>query len=210
MKPLSLSEICSDKIEFLVAGRGVYRGFAGYHIVMLDRKLSRLVRLHWTPGHDLSVRFVDLDGDLPDDVSGASMAGHKIVLVDEDARVFGVNLNTGWTDKIWKFDGLVVLSPCGDCLIGATDRGLLTQFFVSLEPDAPLVPGGLQPLLVTGLDVFDMLVVPGNATDQFQLAIGCYGWVELVSLKNVERQSHEAIATENRAIKTDGLPFDPI
>ncbi len=177
---------------------------------MLDRAANRLARLLWTPRIDLAVSYIDLEGDVPDEIMCPSLAGHKLVFQNEEESVFGVNLNTGWMGEIWRFSGLTVLTPCGNWLVGATDRGLLTKFFWSLDPDAPLKASDVQPALVKGLDLSDALVIPGATTDQFNIALGCYGSVELAAFSNVARNSTEAMHATSRSFTADGLPYDPI
>ncbi len=176
--------------------------------VLLDSDSQRLVAVDWLPGRVLKAERTELGRALPAEIHRGSLAQHRLVVSDFDGRVSAVNCNTGSVSPIDNLATPAVLAPDGRTLIAATDRGLVTMTLWG-EVNAAIIPGDIEPLAVTALDASSMAVVPGEDDDHFQVAVGCYGWVEMVRvLMERAREGVPWLPAENRAISTP-LPTDP-
>lgn len=197
---------------------------AGSGIVAMFRgpAARRLVRVTWQqgqpgqPGRGLRAEPVELLGDLPEDLHCATLAGHRLVVGDSDGKVLAVNCSSGHVSRIENLPVPVVFAPDGRTLVSATGRGLLVMTLWG-KPDGPVIPGDIEPLLVTPLDPDTMAVVPDTGPDTgpeagdggFVLAIGCHGRVVLVRASlGLDEGGERHVPAEARTVAT-ALPADP-
>ncbi len=175
--------------------------------MLVDRSSQRLNQVDWLPGKGLKLRQIDLERELPQQIFGATLHQHRLIFSDDHPTVHAVNCNTGSVARIENLPQPVVLAPDGRTLVAATDWGLVTTTLWG-DPDGPIIPGEIEPLLVKPLHPSTSIVIPGPDHNNFQLGIGCHGWVEMVRIALDPYDEVDRPPAVARGIGTP-LPMDP-
>ena len=194
---VAISESPPGDCPLVVARAGA--GVDGTSILVLfaDRPRNRLVALDWVPGSGLAMSHSDLTGEVPRNIAGASVEGHRLVVGNFGESVYGINRNTGSVVCIPNLPSPAVIMPDGRRLVSATDRGLLTSRLTVAAADRAVLAAGIEPLFVRRLDrPRSMILLPGADRDSFLLAIGCYGAVELATVENAAHRTPRPSARE--------------
>lgn len=179
--------------------------------IIYDRSSNRCACVSWRPGARPDVSSTDLDRALPTEILDAAVAGRRLVVTDADEGVFGVDLGRGSVARLCTTDGAAALSPCGCWLLEATDSGLRFLGLETNEDNALAAVGRPVVVLERELDnPCTMAVVPGPTVDDFDVAIGCYGYVDLVSVAMAGRTHAAAPAAQARTCRGGKLPYDPV
>lgn len=179
--------------------------------VLYHRASDRCVSVVWQPGVRLNVATTALDAPLPSDVVEAAVAGGRLVVCTGEGGTLAVDLASGVLSRIGAGDGAATLSPCGRWLLEADDDGVR---IVSLEASAD---GGLsragRPRAIlrrTFDNPSSLAVVRGPVPGEYHMAVGCYGYVELVSIAMEDPATVASIVARARRCTGGSLPYDPV
>lgn len=179
--------------------------------VIYDRARDRCACVSWRPGARPDISSTDLGRALPTEIIDAGVGGRRLVVMDADEGVFGVDLGRGSLARLCTTDGAVALSPCGRWLLEATDSGLRFLRLEMSEDNALAAVGRPAVVLERELDnPCTMAVVPGATVDDFDVAIGCYGYVDLVSVAMAGCTRAASPAAQARTCRGGKLPYDPV
>lgn len=184
-----------------------FDGNGGITTLLLDRNGHRLVQLDWAPGRALSDTELVLNGAVPDEIGVAVSVGRGMLIADYEDNVFTINRITGGCYRLGRFDVPMTFAPDGTRLVTADDKGL-TSAAIDWDYAGRALVGAARRVLTADLDPVSLVVLPRNRPRQYDIAIGCYGWVELVTLEDADASG---IPASRRSISApEYLVYDPI
>jgi len=157
---LAEAAIAGDPVDGVLLAARAEAGVDSILVLLLDRTNRRLVDLDWKPGTGFVLRSTDIASDIPKGLGAAAIAGRMLVAADAEGSVRTLDRETGEIKSIPNFPSPVAVTPRGDRLISATDRGLLTIGLWGRDGKKPWFAGGIEPLLVKDIDRPGSMILP--------------------------------------------------
>jgi hypothetical protein len=176
--------------------------------LVLDREGPSLIELDWTPGGSLSGSSLALDGALPDEIDAAVGVARGVLITQADGSAFGLDRATGRCRLFGTLDGPATLAADGTQLIMADEAGVLATALDWGGTGPTLCVRG-ERVIAAELDPVSLVVLPKAASHAWNLAVGCYGWVELLNAEGPSKVRQAATAPRSVSAP-DYLAYDPI